>query len=104
MEVHLAPGQPARLTEPTDLRRFSVIVAGTPAALPALADALRGTSDFEGAEHAWVSVDWLVAASGRAEEADWRGAFDGMVQYAAGKGWTRPDPRAIRGHIVWAEA
>jgi hypothetical protein len=102
MDVHLVPGEPARLTEPTDLRRFSVIVAAAPQALPALEEALRGTVDFEGTEHAWVSIDWLIAASGRGDSADWRGEFHNMVQYATGKGWVRADPAAIRGHVVWA--
>jgi hypothetical protein len=101
MEVHLAPGEPARLTEPTDLRRFSVIVAATPEALPALAEALRGVVDFEGTEHAWVSVDWVLQASNRADWADWRYEFANMMKYAESKGWTRSGPDAIRGHVVW---
>lgn len=101
MEVHLAPGQPPRLTEPTDLRRFSVIVAATPEALPTLAEALHGIVDFDGTEHAWVSVDWLIGASDRGDWADWRYEFDNMVKYATGKGWVREDPPALRGHIVW---
>lgn len=100
MEVHLAPGQPARLAEPKDLRRFSVIIAATPEVLPALAEALRGIVDFDG-DHAWVAVDWLIGASGLSDWADWRGEFHAMVDYAEGKGWVRADPAALRGHIVW---
>lgn len=101
MEVHLAPGRPARLTEATELHRFSVIVAAAPEALPALAEALCGIIDFEGSDHAWVSIDWLIEASDRSDWADWRGQFANMVQYATGKGWVRADPAALRGHIVW---
>ncbi|MEO3470641.1 hypothetical protein AAFN86_02160 [Roseomonas sp. CAU 1739] len=101
MEVHVAPGQAARLTEVEDLRRFSVIVAAAPDALPALAEALRGVIDFQGAEHAWVSVDWLIEASGRSGSATWRKDFAAMTAYAESKGWTRAEPAALRGHVVW---
>ena len=101
MDVHLAPGQPARLTDVEDLRRFSVIATGGPEALPALAEALRGIIDFQDAEHAWVSIDWLIEASGRSASADWRAGFDAMTAYAAKHGWTRAEPAAIRGHVVW---
>lgn len=101
MEVHLAPGQPARLTAVEDLRRFSVIVAAAPDALPALAAALRGVVEFQDTDHAWVSVDWLIEASGQSDSATWRKDFAAMTAYAASKGWTRPDPEALRGHIAW---
>lgn len=104
MEVHLAPGHPARLTEIDDLRRFSVVVATGPATLPALAAALDGILDFEGADHAWVSVDWLIEASGQSDSASWRKDFTAMTAYAESKGWMRADPAAIRGHVVWAPA
>ncbi len=101
MDVQLTPGEPPRLAEADDLRRFSVNVAASPDTLPALAEALGGTVAFDGAEHAWVSVEWLIAASGRADSTEWRAGFDGMVAYAAKQGWMRADPAAIRGHVVW---
>ncbi|MBW6398753.1 hypothetical protein KPL78_12890 [Roseomonas sp. HJA6] len=100
MEVHLAPGQPARLTDVDDLRRFSVIMAGSQEGLASLAEALHGIVAFEGSEHAWVSVDWLVETSGRSGSAEWRDQFAAMVAYARSKGWMRTDPEAIRGHVV----
>ncbi|GGJ08202.1 hypothetical protein [Neoroseomonas lacus] len=101
MEVHVVPGQAPRLAEADDLRRFSVIAAAGPEALPLLADALRGVLDFDGAEHAWVSVDWLIEVSDHSDSATWRAGFDAMTAYAAKQGWVRTDPAAIRGHIVW---
>lgn len=103
MEVHIAPGQAPRLAEADDLRRFSVIAAASPEALPSLADALREVLDFDGAEHAWVSVDWLIEASGRSDDATWRVGFDAMAAYAAKQGWMRTQPAAIRGHVVWQD-
>ncbi|MBR0680266.1 hypothetical protein GXW74_07195 [Roseomonas eburnea] len=104
MEVHVIPGEAPRLAEAADLRRFSVIVAAQPEALPALAAAHGGMLDFEGSGHAWVSVEWLIAASGLADSPDWRAGFEAMKAYAEGKGWTRSDPPALRGHVIWQGA
>lgn len=101
MEVHLAPGQPPRLTGAEDLRRFSVIVSASRDALSELAEAARGVLAFEGSDHAWVSAEWLVEASGQSDRTDWRAEFHAMVDYATRKGWTRRDPVALRGHVVW---
>lgn len=103
MDVHLAPGQPPRVTAPDDLRRFQVVVAAERSALPQLAEALRGVLEFEGDGHAWVLVNWLLDASGRAGSEEWRSGFDAMMAYAARHGWTRKDPPALRGHIVWQD-
>lgn len=104
MDVHVAPGEVPRLAEVDDLRRFSVIAASSPDERQALAEALYGVLAFDGGDHAWVSVDWLIEASGRADSAEWRAGFDAMTAYAAKQGWTRTDPAAIRGHIVWQGA
>lgn len=100
MEVHIAPGLPARLAQAEDLRRFSVIAADGPDALPDLAAALQGVFVFEGTGHAWVAVDWLLSASGQAESEAWRPGFEAMRAYAAKQGWMRDDPPALRGHVV----
>jgi len=103
MEVHLAPGAAPRLAEPKELRRFSVIVAAPREALPDLAEATRGLLEFEGSDHAWVSVAWLIEASNLGDWADWRGEFHNMMRYAESKGWTRGDQAALRGHVVWRD-
>jgi hypothetical protein len=105
MQVHLAPGAPPRLAEPKELRRFSVIVAAPREALPGLAEAARGVLEFEGSDHAWVSVAWLIEASKLGDWADWRGQLQGMLDYARGKAWTRGEPvDSLRGHVVWMPA
>jgi len=101
MEVHLAPGQSPALTDPDDLRRFSVVAAAPASALPELVAASQGALDFDGDGHAWVSVDWLLEASGRRSSAEWMKGFEAMKAYAARQGWVRDDPPAIRGHVVW---
>ncbi|MBR0665065.1 hypothetical protein GXW71_11940 [Roseomonas hellenica] len=101
MEVHVAQGQAPVLVEPDDLRRFRVVAAASPDQLPGLATELGGVVDFSGPDHAWVAVDWLLRAAGRDGSAEWRAGFDAMQAYAARQGWTREDPPALRGHVVW---
>ncbi|NMJ43614.1 hypothetical protein GWK16_20375 [Roseomonas sp. JC162] len=102
MEVHIAPDQPPRLTAVEDLKRFSIVAAADPAALADLA--LDRVLAFEGQDHAWVSVDWLMAASGQSGSESWRAGFEAMRAFAAKHGWTRDNPPAIRGHVVWQGA
>lgn len=104
MDVRIVPGQAPRLIAADDLKRFSVTVAAGPETLADLASALDGVLAFEGPDHAWVSVAWLLAASGRDGSEAWRAGFDAMRAYAAKQGWTRADPPAIRGHVVWQSA
>lgn len=103
MEVRLTPGQAPALIDPDDLRRFSVVAAATPDALPDFIETCRGVLDFDGEGHAWVSVAWLIDASSRKDSQEWMKGFAGMQAYAAKQGWTRDEPPAIRGHIVWQE-
>lgn len=105
MDVRVAPGEAPSLTGVEELQSFSVIATAGRDALPLLAEQLDGVMTFDGTAHAWVSVNWLIEASGHRDSAEWRARFDAMTAYAARKGWMRADPAAIRGHIVWtAEA
>ena len=104
MEVQLAPGRAPILAEPDDLRRFSVVATAAPGDLPDLAAVSAGALTFDGTDHAWVSVAWLLEASGRSASAEWLKGFDAMKAYATKQGWTREDPPAIRGHVVWQGA
>ena len=101
MDVRVAPDERPSLTGVDDLQKFCVIVTADRDALPALAESLDGVMTFEGTTHAWVSVNWLIETSGHGDSAEWRARFDAMTAYAARKGWTRTDPAAIRGHVVW---
>jgi len=101
MEVQLAPGKAAVLADPTDMRRFSVTVAAPSSALAEIAAQYADVLTFDDEGHAWVATSWIIEASNRGDWADWRGEFEVMRSYAAKHGWTREDPPAIRGHVVW---
>ena len=65
------------------------------AAAAALAAAGLGTVD---GDHAWLDAGALRAAGDGS--AAWATGFDGMLTYAASKGWSREDGARVRAHIV----
>jgi hypothetical protein len=75
---------------------------------PALA--LREADDFKGfkvvagrPEHAFVAPEALRSLAGdRADDDTWREQLDGMLAYAASKGWVRQDG-AVRAHVEWED-
>ncbi len=66
---------------------------------------LREADDFKSfkllahGEHAFVDRETLLAMDGaRAQDADWVAALDGMLAFAASKGWVNDDGET-RAHI-----
>jgi hypothetical protein len=68
---------------------------GDDAAAAALSAAGLGT--VEG-DHAWLDAAALRAAGDGSD--GWTAGFDGMLAYAASKGWASADGSAVRAHIV----
>jgi hypothetical protein len=68
---------------------------GDEAAAAAISDAGLGTVD---GDHAWLDAGALRAAGDGSQ--NWVTGFDGMLAYAAGKGWTSEDGARVRAHIV----
>ncbi|MBD0863837.1 hypothetical protein IA539_21950 [Gordonia sp. zg691] len=87
------------IAEPDDLKKFHVEVHGE-GGEDDLSRALGQLGRTEGAEHAWIFIEELLRASGRADDETWRAAFGQMVDYAASKGWTDADGESLRAHIV----
>lgn len=90
-----------RLDEPEDCKKFHVEApAGSALKLAAsLGDA--GSGDGAAEDHVWIQIAWVRAeASGRVGPS-WDGEFDGMVGYAASKGWLNDAKTSIRAHIEW---
>lgn len=95
----------ARLVEAEDVRAFDVVVDPRLDGA-ALAAALDGVGEHEPAGehpggHVRVRLDWLRAqAAQQGLGAAWQQAFDGMVGYAASKGWVDAERTTVRGHVV----
>ena len=84
------------LREPDDFTAFKLVVIGEAAGL---ADAIVPVGRLADPEHAYLRPDAIVALRGAgAGEAGWRERFDGMLAYAAAKGWA--DERGdFRAHV-----
>lgn len=56
-----------------------------------------------GATHLWLDPQTIIELVGElGEDAQWREQFDGMIGYAASKGWTN-DAGEVRAHIEQAD-
>ncbi|GMU80000.1 MAG: hypothetical protein AMXMBFR46_27880 [Acidimicrobiia bacterium] len=98
--VDLGPHPPTvTLEEPDDCTRFHLAVAGgddLARVFGALVDAAAGR--LEG-DHALVTVDAVRRLAAGRVGPDWDARFDGMLSYAAGKGWIDDTGNAIQAHI-----
>jgi hypothetical protein len=83
------------LHDTDDFRTFSLRLAQPLEVLP---PGLPPVLHADGTEHVWVNLEWLRAqyAGGDALTA---AALQGMIDYAARKGWVRGDPGALRAHL-----
>jgi len=86
------------LQDPRDFGAFHVAAQGGDAS--AFDDAVRrlGAAGPEG--HVFVRRDALERLAGElAQDPDWRRSLDGMLEYAASKGWL-DEEGAIQAHVV----
>src|SRR3954467_12668438 len=89
-----APG----LREVDDFKAFKVVVHGS-ADDSRLRDALDGLGTLDGDGNAFLEIDAVKRLAGeRARDAEWQRAFDGMVEYARGKGWVDAGGTALQAH------
>jgi hypothetical protein len=84
IEIDLTTVPPTTtLREPDDFKAFKVVVLQ--------------------ADDVHVEPATLRALAGaRADDADWTGQLDGMLAYAASKGWIREGDGAIQAHVETA--
>jgi hypothetical protein len=103
MYVEVNLGQDPAVTalhEPEDFKAFKLTTLGSgeTGALDRALGALGSVDDY--GSHAWLKLDGVRALAGElANSASWSESFEGMVAYAASKGWLSPDGDAIRAHI-----
>ncbi|MGC7094519.1 hypothetical protein ACPZ19_07645 [Amycolatopsis lurida] len=97
MRLLIAPSGP-ELADPDDCTRFHVEVSTEDRLRDVLAEHGLGRLD-DGGEHIHVAIDALrKLADGRTED-DWSTRFDGMLSYAASKGWLDQTGTHVRAHI-----
>jgi hypothetical protein len=87
----------ASVEDPGNLRQLHAEFRGVDDDAAAAAIAAAGLGTVDG-DHAWLDAGALRAAGDGTEA--WVAGFDGMLAYAAGKGWTSDDGTRLRAHIV----
>jgi hypothetical protein len=92
-------GDRLELEDPGDVRRFHVrIEGGSVAERISAAFAATGLGRFESLDKALVSVERVRGlATGRVDPG-WEKDFEGMLVYAAGKGWYDAGEGTIQAH------
>ena len=87
----------ASVEDPGNLRQLHAEFRGVSddAAAAALAAVGLGTVD---GDNAWLDAGALRAAGDGS--AAWATGFDGMLAYAASKGWSSEDGTRVRAHVV----
>ena len=107
VQVDLAPTPPTvSLEEPDDCKRFHLaVVNGRDAALVfgALVDAAAGRLEGDEAQsyQAWITVDAVRRMAAGRVGPGWAEEFDGMLAFAASKGWMDPNGASIQAHVEW---
>ena len=87
----------ATIADAENLKQLHAEFRGVDDDVAAAAIAAAGLGTVDG-DYAWLDAAALQAAGD--SSAEWTARFDGMLAYAAGKGWTSADGARVRAHIV----
>jgi hypothetical protein len=87
----------ASVEDPGNLKQLHAEFRGVSDDQVTAALTAAGLGSVDG-EHAWLEAGALRAAGDGSEA--WASRFDGMLAYAASKGWTSEDGARVRAHIV----
>lgn len=101
MIVRLSPDAAPELT---DVDRLDRLHAESPGPLTDMTSGPLCRFDDDG-EHVWLDV--AVARRAGAEQTadeDWTAGYDGMIAYAASKGWIDADGTHVRAHVERTDA
>jgi NAD(P)-dependent dehydrogenase (short-subunit alcohol dehydrogenase family) len=101
MRVHLTQAGGITLSAPSLFNRLDVHVETQPP--QQLEQAIASIGSRDGAEHVRLAPAVLRFLSGLAGVAEWETGFEGMIGYAASKGWLDAQGR-VRAHLVFGEA
>ena len=102
IDVDLTGAGPAiQLVEPEDCGRFHVAArGGDPEALAAALSA-AGVGRVLSSGDTMIETEAVRRMAEGTVPADWKDQFDGMLQYAKGKGWLDETGEAIQAHVEW---
>lgn len=82
-----------------DAEVFTALNVESPpgAAMADISTAL-GTPEADDVDHVWVLIDQIRELAGETTP-EWNRAFDGMIEYAAGRGWTNEAQDMLLAHV-----
>lgn len=87
----------ATVADAENLKQLHAEFRGVSNDIAAAALSAAGLGTVDG-DHAWLDASALRAAGDGSD--GWTAGFDGMLAYAASKGWASPDGSAVQAHIV----
>jgi hypothetical protein len=92
--VHYSEDGGLELREPSDFKKFKVLLERCSAMQPGI----PGVT-FVDDGNALVRIDLVPALRGAPQDASWRSGFDAMVKAAAKYGWIDEAASAIKAHV-----
>lgn len=97
MIVHVHEDSSISLDDPNTFTAFSVRAPGR--ALEQVVAAFGDDAAAGDGNHVWISISRLHALGALHGAADWRRGCDGMLAFAASKGWVDEKSRRVRAHF-----
>ena len=101
MRVHLAAAGAITMSDPAVFNRLDVFVE--PQTPEQLDRSLARLGSRDGDDHVWLVPSVLRFLSSEAGSTEWNTKFDGMIGYAASKGWLDERGR-VRAHLSFGNA
>lgn len=81
-----------------DVDRLDRLHAESPGPLREMMTGSLCQFDDDG-EHVWIDIAVARTIGAQATDDEWPGKFDGMIAYAASKGWTDAAGTHVRAHV-----
>lgn len=97
MIVHVHADDRITLEDPDTFTAFHVVAPGRDAA--SVAATIGGDARADEQGHVWLPIAQLHRLGEAHGGAEWRAGFDGMIAWAASKGWVEGDGTLVRAHL-----
>ena len=95
--MYIAVGDNITLEDAGNFREFHVATDGDVPATVAAFGGRAGASERD--NHLWIDIAYVRELAGDAADAEWDAQFDGMLAYAASKGWIDELADRVEAHI-----
>lgn len=100
MIVHLNMAGQLNLAETKDFKRLHCAFPKPLMESIDLRGQLGDNVRLEGAEAAWISLDWMRREAAEPRAA-WLLEFERMIDWAKTRDWVSPDGQRVKAHVIW---